>query len=150
MALASDSWAYTCKWWAVFLQYIPGYHISTYRHAFHSNLKCNSIIFPLTKFGHNFWNKKMWMWYYIYIRSDQSLILSDCLWPMNRSTAGLPVHHQLPEFTETHVHWVSDASQPSHPLSSPSPPAPNTSQHQNLSQWVNSSHEVAKVLEFQL
>ena len=70
--------------------------------------------------------------------------------PMNHSTPGLPVHHQLLEFTQTHVHWVSDAMQPSHPLSSPSPPAPNTSQHQSLFQWVNSSHEVAKVLEFQL
>ena len=70
--------------------------------------------------------------------------------PMNRSTPGLPVHHQLPEFTQTHVHRVIDAIQPSHPLSSPSPPAPNPSQHQTLFQWVNSSHEVAKVLEFQL
>ena len=70
--------------------------------------------------------------------------------PMNRSTPGLPVHHQLLEFTETHVHQVSDAIQPSHPLSSPSPPAPNPSQHQSLFQLVNSSHEVAKVLEFQL
>ena len=69
--------------------------------------------------------------------------------PMNRSTPGLPVRHQLPGFTQTHVHRVSDASQPSHPLSSPSP-APNPSQHQRLFQWVNSSHEVAKVLEFQL
>ena len=65
--------------------------------------------------------------------------------PMNRSTPGLPVHHQLPEFTQTHVHWVGDAIQPSHPLSSPSPPALNPSQHQSLFQWVNSSHEVAKV-----
>ena len=70
--------------------------------------------------------------------------------PMNRSTPGLPVHHQLPEFTQAHVHWVDDAIQPSHPLSSPSPSAPNPSQHQSLFQWVNSSHEVAKVLEFQL
>ena len=70
--------------------------------------------------------------------------------PMNRSTPGLPVHHQLPEFTWTHVHWVRDAIQPSHPMSSPSPPALNPSQHQDLFQWVNSSHEVAKVLEFQL
>ena len=70
--------------------------------------------------------------------------------PMNCSTPGLPVHHQLPEFTQTHVHKVSDTIQPSHPLSSPSPPAPNPSQHQSLFQWVNSSHEVAKVLEFQL
>jgi len=69
---------------------------------------------------------------------------------MNRSTPGLPVHHQLPEFTQTHVHRVSDAIQPSHPLSSPFPPAPNPSQHQSLFQQVNSSHEVAKVLEFQL
>ena len=70
--------------------------------------------------------------------------------PMNHSTPGLPVHHQLPEFTQTHVHRVGDAIQPSHPLSSPSPAAPNPSQHQALFQWVNSSHEVAKVLEFQL
>ena len=73
------------------------------------------------------------------------------LWdPMNHSTPGLPVHHQLPEFTQTHVHWVSDAIQPSHPLSSPSPLAPNPSQHQGLFQWLNSSHQVAKVLEFEL
>ena len=70
--------------------------------------------------------------------------------PMNHSTPGLPVHHQLPEFTQTHLHWVSDAIQPSHPLSSPSPPAPNPSQHQGLFQWVNSSYDMAKVLEFQL
>ena len=70
--------------------------------------------------------------------------------PMNRSTPGLPVHHQLPEFTQTHVHRVGDAIQPSHPLSSPSPPDPNPSQSQGLFQWANSSHEVAKVLEFQL
>ena len=70
--------------------------------------------------------------------------------PMNRSTPGLPVHHHLLEFTQTHIHRVGDAIQPSHPLLSPSPPAPNPSQHQSLFQWVNSSHEVAKVLEFQL
>ena len=79
---------------------------------------------------------------------DQSCLT---LWdPMNHSTPGLPVHHHLPEFTQTHVHRVSDAIQPSHPLSSPSSPAPNPSQHQGLFQWVNSSHEVAKVLEFLL
>ena len=70
--------------------------------------------------------------------------------PMNRSTPGLPVHHQLPEFTQIHVHRVSDAIQPSHPRLSPSPPAPNPSQHESLFQRVDSSHEVAKVLEFQL
>ena len=70
--------------------------------------------------------------------------------PMNHSTPGLPVHHQLPEFTQTHVHRVSDAIQPSYPLSSPSSPALNPSRHQSLFQWVNSLHEMAKVLEFQL
>ena len=70
--------------------------------------------------------------------------------PMNHSIPGLPVHHQHPEFTQTHAHRVGDAIQPSHPLSSPSPPAPNPSQHQGLFQWVTSLLEVAKVLEFQL
>ena len=70
--------------------------------------------------------------------------------PMNRSTPGLPVHHQLPESTQTHVHRVGDAIQPSHPLPSPSPPALNLSQHQGLFQWVSFSHQVAKVLEFHL
>ena len=67
--------------------------------------------------------------------------------PMNHSTLGLPVHHQLPEFTQNRV---SDAIQPSHPLSSPSPPALNLSQHWGFFQWVSSSHQVSKVLEFQL
>ena len=70
--------------------------------------------------------------------------------PMSRSMPGVPVHHQLPEFMQSHVHRGSDAIQPFHPLSSPSPPAPNPSQHQSLFQCVNSLHEVAKVLEFQL
>ena len=69
--------------------------------------------------------------------------------PMNHSTPG-PVHHQLPETTQTHVHWVGDAIQPSYPLSSPSPPALNLSQHQGLFQWVSSLHQMAKVLEFEL
>ena len=101
-------------------------------------------------------------------RNSKLFIFSLCLWlssvqfssvaqlcptlcdPMNRSTPDLPVHHQLLEFTQTHVHWVGDAIQPSHPLSSPFPHAPNPSQHQSLFQWVSSSHEGAKVLEFQL
>ena len=70
--------------------------------------------------------------------------------PVNCSTPGLPVHHQLLESTQTHVHWVGDAIQPFYPLSFPSPPALNLSQHQGLFQWVSSLHEVAKVLEFQL
>ena len=68
--------------------------------------------------------------------------------PMNCSTPGLPVHYQLPEFTQTQVHRVGDAIQPSHPLSSPYLPAPNPSQHQGLFQWVNSSYEVAKYWSF--
>ena len=69
---------------------------------------------------------------------------------MNHSMLGLPVHHQLLEYTQSHVHWVGDAIQASHPLSSPSPPALNLFKHQGLFQWVSSSHQVAKVLEFQL
>ena len=71
--------------------------------------------------------------------------------PMDYSTPGFPVHHQLPEFTQTHVRWVGDAIQPSHPpLSSPSPPVLNLSQHQGLFKWISSSHQVARLLEFQL
>ena len=70
--------------------------------------------------------------------------------PMDCSRPGLPVHHHIPELTQSHVHWVSDAIQPSHPLSSPSPPAFNLSQHQDLFKWVSFSNQVVKVLEFQL
>ena len=70
--------------------------------------------------------------------------------PMDSSMPGFPLLHHLLELAQTHVHWVSDAIQPSHPLSSPSPPAFNLSQHQGLFSWVNSSHQVAKVLELQL
>ena len=70
--------------------------------------------------------------------------------PMDCNTPGLPIHYQLPEFTQTHVDWTSDAMQPSHPLSSPFPLAFNFSQDQGLFKWVSSSHQVAKLLEFQL
>ena len=93
----------------------------------------------------------VWLFATLWTLWTQSL--SSCLTlcnPMNCSTPGLPVHHQLPEFTQSHVHWVSDAIQPSHPLLSPFPPAPNPSQHQGLLKWVSSLHQVAKVLEFQL
>ena len=70
--------------------------------------------------------------------------------PIDHSTPGLPVHHQLLESTQPHLSWVSDAIQSSHPLSSPSPPALNLYQHQGLFRWVSSSHQVAKILEFQL
>ena len=91
--------------------------------------------------------------WYVYLLVHQfSSVAQSCPTPcdpMNCSTPGLPVHHQLLEFTQTHVRWVSDTIQPSHPLSSPSPPALNLSQYQGLFQWVSSSHQVAKVLEFQ-
>ena len=99
----------------------------------------------------------MWKWckekdcfYYAMLVSSVDQSCPTLCDPMNCSTPGLPVHHQLPKFTQTHIYWIDDAIQPSHPLSSPSAPAPNPSQHQSLFQWVNSSHEVAKVLEFQL
>ena len=96
--------------------------------------------------------------FYLYIKSNRLLLFlfssvdQLCLTlcdPMNRSTPGLPDHHQLLESTQTHVHWVSDAIPPYHPLSSPFPPALNLSQHQGLSKWISSSHQVNKVLEIQ-
>ena len=98
------------------------------------------------------WIKKLWYIYTMEYSVQFSSVVQSCPTlcdPMNRSTPGLPVHHQLPESTQTHVHQVSNAIQPSHPLLPPSPPAPNPSQNQGLYQWVNSSHEVAKVLGFQ-
>ena len=77
-------------------------------------------------------------------------VTSNSLQPYKLQHVRFPCHHHLLQFAQAHFHWVSDAIQPSHPLSSPSPPAFNPSQHQGLFQWVNSSHEVAKVLEFQL
>ena len=85
--------------------------------------------------------------------SQFSSVIQSCLTlcnPMDCSTPGLPVHHQLLEFTQTDVHWVGDAIQSSHPLLSPSPPAFNLSQQQGLFKWVSSSHQVDKVLGFQL
>ena len=84
------------------------------------------------------------------VSSLQSLSCVRSCYAMNPSMPGLPVHHQLPESTQTHVHWVGDAIQPSHPLSSPSLPALNLSQHEGLFKWVSSLLQVAKVLEFQL
>ena len=77
-------------------------------------------------------------------------VVSDSLWPREPQHARPPCPSPTPGFTQTHVHWVGDAIQPSHPLSSPSPPALNLSQHQGLLKWVSSSHQVAQVLEFQL
>ena len=97
--------------------------------------------------------RKLWLVHCWRLRSQESVQLLSrfrlCN-TMNHSMLGVPVHHQLPESIQTHVHWVSDAIQPSHPLSSPSPPALNICQHQGLFKWVSSSHQVAKVLTFQL
>ena len=90
----------------------------------------------------------VWVWFSS-VQFSRSVVTYS-LDPMDCSEPGLPVHHQLLEFIQTHVHWVSDAIQPSHPLSSPSPPAFNLSQHQGLFQSVSSLHQAAKVLEFQL
>ena len=103
--------------------------------------------------GYSFSHSHVWMWELDYKESYQfSSVAQSCqtlCHRMNCSTPGLSVHHQLLEFTQTHFHWVGDAIQPSHPLSSPSP-ALNLSQHQGLFKWVSSLHQVAKVLEFQL
>ena len=128
-----------CLFWIFWLT-----DLQSVRNSYHFKVK---LIFRIQ--GHS----KSWSINFNHYSVQFSSVAQSCptlCQPMNRSTPGLPVHHQLPEFTQTHVHRVSDAIQPSHPLSSPSPPSPNPSQHQSLFQWVNSSHEVAKKLEFQL
>ena len=84
------------------------------------------------------------------VSQSVSSVVSNSLWPHGLQHARLPCPSPTPELVQTHVHWVSDAIQPSHPLSSPSPPAFNLSQHQGLFQWVSFLHQVAKVLELQL
>ena len=115
--------------------------------------------FPWNFFFDLCWSQKFVVWYcdlwgISHIFSFQfSSVSQSCPTlcnPVNHSTPGLPVHHQLPDSTQTHVHWVSDAIQPSFPLSSPSPPALSLSQYQGLFKWVSWSYKVAKVLEFQL
>ena len=89
----------------------------------------------------------------LYFSVQSSSVTQSCATlcnPMDCSSPGFPVHQQLQEFAQTPVHRVSDAIQPSHPLLSPSPPDFNLSQHQDLFQWVSSSHQVARVLELQL
>ena len=123
----------------------PREHIKKQRHHFANK--------GLYSQSYGFSNCHVWMWELDHNEGCQfSSVAQSCptlCGPMNCSTPGLPVHHQLPEFTQTLIHRVGDAIQPSHPLSSPSPLAPNSSQHQSLFQWVNSSPEVAKVLELQ-
>ena len=136
-------------WWEKFLQQIiyPTiisilYDTMKYRYRYNAKVENQETLGITGKFGLGIWNEA------VQFSSATQSCLTLCN-PMNCSTPGLPVHHHLLEFTQTHVHRVSAAIQPSHPLQSPSPPAPNPSQHQNLFQWVNSSYEVDKVLEFQ-
>ena len=119
------------------------------------------ILFPISVIGSfvsyfilhiwvSFSSVFLYLTYLTYYSSVHMLSLTFCN-PMDYSTpAGFPVYHQLPKLVQIHVHQVSDAIQPSHPLSSPSPPTFNLSQHQGLFWWVSSSHQVAKVLEFHL
>ena len=114
--------------------------------------------------GQSFWVVTVWCqqseacqrmqpWLTVKFKVQVSLVTQLCLTlcdPMDCNTPGLPVHHQLLELAQTHVHWVGDAIQPSHPLSSPSPSDFNLSKHQGLFQWVSSSHQVANVSELQL
>ena len=131
--------------------------IHTHTHT-HTPPRMKNMDFGV-RLGLNSWhdlaNLKLWQlksFYFFPLSLQFSSVAQSCpslCDPMNRSTPGLPVHHQLPEFTQTHVHRVSDAIQPIHPLLSPSPTF-NLSQHQGFFKWVSSSHQVAKVLEFQL
>ena len=126
---------------------VPGQHFFNHQQLFKLIYVGWNTLFPsqflppfIECLVHDSANSKLLIYHSVQFSSVVQLCPTLCN-PMNRSTPGLPVHHQLPEFTQTHVHWVSDAIQPSHLLSSPSPPAPNPSQHQSLFQWVNSSHE---------
>ena len=115
------------------------------------NLNCYSLYSYIPKWSCSFPDILMWLEKDAEVQF--SSVAQSCptlCYLMNYSTPGLPIHHQLPESTQTQVHWVSDAIQPSHPLCSPFPPTPNLSQHQGLFKWVSSSHQVAKVLEFQV
>ena len=123
-----------------------GIHTTDY----YSTINKNGIIpYAATWMDHIKWSKRKTniIWYHLSVQSLSHVWLCN---PMNRSMPSLPVHHQLPESTQTHAHRVGDAIHSSHPLSSPSPPVLNFSQHQGLFKWVSSPHEVAKVLEFQL
>ena len=135
--------------WTLFIVMLPKDHLTSHSRMSGSRL----VIKPLWLSGS--WKSFLYSSVYschLFLISPASIQFSSVTQscptlcdPMNRSTPGLPVHHQLPEPTQIHVHWVGDAIQPSHPLPSPSSPALNLSQHQGLFQWVNSSHEVAKV-----
>ena len=114
--------------------------------------KLSKVFFSTTIWKHQFFGVQpsLWQKWSLWPVTSSVQSLSSVWLFATPCTASFSVLHYLPEFAQTHVHWVSDAIQPSQPLSSTFPPAPNPSQHQSLFQWVNSSHEVAKRLEFQL
>ena len=120
--------------------------ISSTTHKLYGNNKYNNILKSVKKYMSTLKRD------YDSISQSVRSVTQSCLTlrPHVLQHTRLPVHHQFPELAQTQVHWVSDAIQPSHPLSSPSSPAFNLSQHQGLFQWVSSSHHVAKALELQL
>ena len=145
-----ESWVSTASEW-------PGLHFSLISFQPHRFLCFISEIYPSNsgiKLANPTTCLLIWLGKQIHKRTDRSQFSSvaqSCLTLcdlMDCSMPGIPVHYQLPEFTQTHVHWVGDDIQPSHPLLSPSPPAFNLSQYQGLFQWVSSSHQVAKYWSF--
>ena len=136
-------------------------HTHIYTHMYTSNLH-NFIVYNYTYITYIVYYIYIYIYIYLrllkitlvpYLMAQFSSVTQLCLTlcdPMHCSMPDLPVHHQLPAFTQIHVHRVGDAIQPFHPLSSPSPPTFNLSQHQGLFQGVSSLHQAAKVLEFQL
>ena len=125
------------------VHYIPSTYLVTGSLYFLSSFLLFSILLTASSGNHKYE-------IFFYSRSVQLLSCPTLSNPMNCSTPGFHVHHQLLELAQTHVHWVGDAIQHPYLLSSPSPPAFNLSQHQGLFQWVSSLHQVARVLEFQL
>ena len=126
---------------------VEGSPLDSVRGSPDDDIWCGAYIHMLTYYLHIFFGQHSELSVQFRSVTQSCPTLCD---PMDSRMPGFHVHHQLPELTQTHVHWVGDAIQPSHPLSSPSPPAFNHSQHQGLFKWVSSSHQMAKVLEFQL
>ena len=143
---SSSSSSFFYKFWTAYGRFLIFNPIQIWKPNFHKILNmCVFLEIPI------------YVWTmstaYVYVSAQFSSVTHSCptlCYPMKWSMPGLPVHHQHLEFTQTHVHCVSDAIRPSHPLSSPSLPALNLSQHQGLFKWVSSLHQVAKLLEFQL
>ena len=142
----------------------PNYPLACKLYMFYPNRLNYRIYLHLTINNDSYFSVRLWLLCFIYLTLKKNLnqwklicyycsVTQSCPTlcdPMDCSTPGSLVLHYLLEFAQTHVHWISDAIQPFHPLLSPSPPAFNLSQHQGLFKWIRSSHQVAEVLEFQL